>query len=203
MKFSYMALGLLVVLGLGNASAATDSRNPFDPTSPKVSTKGGSSSKTSARLDAADAGASASAPMLPLLLPPPLPSPPAPALSPQEGLRASTGEAASSKKKPRQTVMSATAAGCKLKAKQDSVAAPAYGGLVTIALEGGSRDCVSAVMVEEPWLEAKELSDPSSIRLAVDANESSSPRQSNIVIANAGRSVTVTLVQEGRSPRVR
>lgn len=200
MKFSHIALVLLSGLGLGSAHAATDTRNPFDPSSARVAAKA-LPSKTSTRFDSVDAGASA--PMLPLLLPPPLPFPPAQALPPQEGSRAPASEAVSSKKKPKQTVMGATAAGCKLKAKQDSVAAPAYGGLVTIALEGGSRDCVSAVMVEEPWLEAKELSDPSSIRLAVDANDSSSPRQSNIVIANAGRSVTVTLVQEGRSARPR
>jgi hypothetical protein len=54
-------------------------------------------------------------------------------------------------------------------------------------------------LVEESWLEVKDLSDPSAIKLAVDANDTSAPRQSNVVIANAGQSVTVTLVQEGRS----
>jgi hypothetical protein len=196
MKFSYIALALLAVLG--SANAATDTRNPFDPTGAKLT-----QSKSSTRLDAASLPPGAGAPMPPLLLPPPLPYPPSPAPSSQEIAHTAPSDAAASRKKPKQTAMSVTAAGCKLKAKQDSVAAPAYGGIVTIALEGGSRDCVSAVMVEEPWLEAKELSDPSSIRLAVDANDSSSPRQSNIVIANAGRSVTVTLVQEGRSPRAR
>jgi hypothetical protein len=95
--------------------------------------------------------------------------------------------------------MRLTAAACQLKPKSESVAAPAYGGIVLVTLQGGSRDCVSAVLVEESWLEVKDLSNPSAIKLAVDANDTNLPRQSNVVIANAGQSVTVTLVQEGRN----
>jgi hypothetical protein len=110
---------------------------------------------------------------------------------------------AGDKKKPKESQLESTAATCKLEAKSASVAAPAYGGLVSVTLVGGSKSCVSAVMVEQPWLEVQELTKPGAIRIAVDANDSATPRQSNIIIANAGRSVTVTLVQEGRTSRAR
>lgn len=201
MKRLSSALALLAALATASAGASTDTRNPFDPSGAKASPRPAATyTRPIVRHDAMSTGPVA--PMLPMLLPPPLPLPPSPVPRPPEA-RPMPLEAATGRKKPKESTMAMTAAGCKLKAKSESVAAPAYGGIVVIALEGGSRDCVSAVMVEESWLEAKEISDASSIRLAVDANETSLPRQSNIIIANAGRSVTVTLVQEGRAPRAR
>lgn len=201
MKSLLTALALVAALAPASVGASTDTRNPFDPSGSRVGPRPAVNlSRPIVRHDAMPTGPVA--PMLPMVLPPPLPSPPSPALPPKEA-RMVPAEAPTGRKKAKESTMAMTAAGCKLKAKSESVAAPAYGGIVVIALEGGSRDCVSAVMVEESWLEAKEISDASSIRLAVDANETSSPRQSNIIIANAGRSVTVTLVQEGRMPRAR
>jgi hypothetical protein len=194
---------LACAMALACANAAADVRNPFDPAS-------AAPSETAAKQKSKVLRASslpARAPMLPdeLLLPPVLP--PVPAARPPKHadvprLAAETAEVPVSKK-PKESILRATAASCKLKPRVESVAAPAYGGIVTVALLGSGRDCVSAVMVEEPWLEAQELSDPSLIRLAVDANSSGVPRQSKIVIANAGQSVTVTLVQESRPDRVR
>jgi hypothetical protein len=110
---------------------------------------------------------------------------------------------ASSGRKTREAPSRSAAAACTIKVKSQSVAAPSTGGVVTISLQGGGQDCVSAVLVEQSWLEARDLSDPSAIRLEVDANDTATPRQSNIILANAAQSVTITLVQEGRSSRAR
>lgn len=201
MKFTYAMLACVMVLACTNAAA--DARNPFDPAS---AAPGSTAAKPKAKAPVVSAPL-ARAPMLPaeLLLPPVLPPMPAASTAKPADVPRLVAEAseAPASKKPKESVLRATAAGCKLKARVESVAAPAYGGIVTVALLGSGRDCVSAVMVEETWLEAQELSDPSLIRLAVDANISGAPRQSKIVIANAGQSVTVTLVQESRPDRAR
>jgi hypothetical protein len=177
---------IAVLLALGSASSFADTRNPFDPASATVNTR---------TLRALPPPLKA----LPFLPPPP-PPPPQRAARPAE-MPKLPEEAVSGK--PKEPTMRATAAACQIKVKAESIAAPSHGGIVTIVLQGGARDCVSAVLVREDWLEAQELFDPNAIKLAVDANEASTPRQSDIIIANAGQSVTVTLVQEGRSPRTR
>lgn len=196
MNPSRLIFAVFAVLGCSTSHA--DTRNPFDPTTVKHSTRKATSPPQGKALAPA-ALPTPPLPALPPVLPPPLPTPRAalPAESPTEQVDVG------SKKKAKATPLQSTAASCPLKVQSESVAAPAYGGLVSISLQGNSKSCVSAVMVEQPWLEVQELNDAAAIRIAVDANESATPRQSNIVIANAGRSVTVTLVQEGRAARTR
>ncbi len=218
MKLSYALIACMLAAAGANA-AGQDARNPFDPATAKRSTTHAAVQPQAPVAAAQRAAVAVRAPMLPEelslppvlppALPPPLPSPArradVPRLPP-EAPQAPSGKPAketSASKPAKESAMRITAASCQLKARTETVSAPAYGGIVTIALQGSGRDCVSAVMVQEPWLEAKDLSDPALIRLAVDANSTSMPRQSNVVIANAGQSVTVTLVQEGRSDRSR
>jgi hypothetical protein len=198
MKISHLTFAAIAAFS-GTLSHA-DTRNPFDPASAAKVPVEKQDKARGARSMPPGTNPVAPFPQLPPVLPPPLPAarPPAAATMPAE-----VEEPTERKKRSKSTQMQATAAACQLRVKSESVAAPAYGGLVTISLQGGSKSCVSAVMVEQSWLEVQELTDPDAIRIEVDANESSTPRQSNIVIANAGRSVSVTLVQEGRTPRGR
>jgi len=199
------------LLTLASTACWADTRNPFDPASARstASKAAPGQARTAApKAEASSVSSSAmTAPMLPPILPPPIP--PAPAKLPLDlpppaapaPAPASAVEAAPAKSK--ESPMRQAAAACKLKAKNSSVFAPAHGGLVTIELLGSGKDCASAVMVEQPWLEARELNDPTAIRVAVDANDTEAPRQSSIIIANAAQSLTVTLVQEGRIARNR
>lgn len=192
MKLSHIAFTVFTVFSCSLSHA--DTRNPFDPTGAKTP-----AGKLPGRQPAPGVAMAPQFPALPPVLPPPLPAarPPAPSAALEDVVEQPE------KKKAKASQRQAAATACPLKVKSESVAAPAFGGLVEIELQGSSKSCVSAVMVEQSWLEVQELNDPSAIRIAVDANENSTPRQSNIVIANAGRSVTVTLVQEGRVARTR
>lgn len=185
MKFTCIVVSVLWSMGCHPAFA--DSRNPFEPV--RSQSKQGAPALTR------------NAPVLPPVLPPPM----APKPGSFQSIAAprppkDVGEAPA-RTKPKESPMRSTAASCQIKVKTVSMAAPAFGGIVTLVLQGGARDCVSAVLVEENWLEAKEITDPNAIRFVVDANDGSAPRQSSITVANAGQSVSVTLVQEGRVPR--
>lgn len=198
MKLTHLAF--MAIAAVSSAQSYADTRNPFDPSSAKARTEK-PGNVPGVRSEPPLGQVAPPFPALPPMLPPPLPAahPPAPAPMPASAEATETSQ----KKRPKESQLESTAASCQLKVKSESIAAPAYGGMVSIGLQSSSKSCVSAVMVEQTWLEVQELTDPSAIRIAVDANESSTPRQSNIVIANAGRSVTVTLVQEGRTPRAR
>ena len=137
-----------------------------------------------------------------MLLPPPLPPSPRLDRIPDLPSRAGAGVEASPAPAARRaaTPASKTQAVCSLKVKSQSVAAPATGGIVSIQLLG-KRECVTAVLIEQPWLQESLASESSSISIEVDANALNTPRQSNIVLANAAHSVTITLVQEARPLR--
>ena len=73
---------------------------------------------------------------------------------------------------------------------------------MSIEVIGGGKSCVSGVLLEKSWVEAKGFGDPTFIKIQVAANVANLPRQSNIVLANASQSVTVALVQDGQPIRV-
>ena len=186
---------LVACLFASTTALAASERNPFEP----VKTRGGK------QVDS-----------LPFVLPPPAPPPPSVKRAAPSPEAPATDSFSSADPAPAATPVSAPAkvksrdpatriqANCSLKTKSNIIAAPSFGGTVVLSLQiTGGRECLSAVLAEQRWLEVKDLSDPSNVQLLVDPNDSELPRQSNIILANAAQSVTIVLMQEGRVARGR
>lgn len=183
-------LSLLLALTVLGASVQANARNPFEPPS---SAKGKSAASPQQAQPAA----------APLVLPPP--APPRAAPVPELPAPPAAEEPANSKAakvRSKEPPVARAQAACNLKPKSAIVAAPAYGGPVTVHMVvSGGKECLSAVLAEKSWIEVKDLSDPAAVRVEVDPNDTGAPRQSSIILANTTDSVTVTLMQEGRAGR--
>lgn len=197
---------LVACLFATSSALAEESRNPFEPVKVTASKKPSSAAQVAPPVEKLGE-------LPPLILPPPAPEPPpapvprnapVPAAKPADGFAmVETPERPAQKTKSRDPAARIQGA-CTLKSAVTIIAAPAAGGAVTLPLQvTGGRECLSAVLAEQSWLEVKDISNPSAVRLLVDANDAETPRQSNIVVANAGQSVTVVLMQEGRMARSR
>ena len=197
---------LVACLFATSFALAEELRNPFEPVKVTASKKTTAPAQIPPPLEKPSE-------LPPLILPPPAPEPPpvaVPKSAPAPAAKSGDGfvtveapEKPAARTKSRDPA-SRIQASCSLKTKVSIIAAPAAGGAVTLPLQvSGGRECLSAVLAEQSWLEVKDISDPSAVRLLVDANDAETPRQSNIVVANAGQSVTVVLMQEGRMARGR